>query len=104
MINCNSDITIRILKEEDLYDGIIVQSLGNATCIYELIKKENKWYYKSIYQIIDREAFDGIIDREVYDISGNHYSADTYHWCETIYTKKYDKSSIRDSKIYTILE
>jgi hypothetical protein len=104
-INYNSDITIRVLSLEDLYDGMIVQSVGNSTCIYTIIKKENKWYYKSIYQIIGRNSFDGVLDRDVYEVESGLYQLElNYTWCETEYTKRYDKSSIRDSKIDNILE
>ena len=54
MSNFNEDITIRILSENDLYDGIIVQSVGNMHCLYELKKVGNEYHQRVVRYVKNR--------------------------------------------------
>ena len=107
MSNFNEDITIRILSENDLYDGIIVQSVGNMHCLYELKKVGNEYHQRvvryvknrtnhfhdkklkdtGLYEVIDKE------DKETFKKSNLN------SWCETIYSRRYNFKEIREGKL-----
>lgn len=42
MDNCNKDITTRVYKKEDLYDGMFIQSFGNKDYIYKITINDDK--------------------------------------------------------------
>lgn len=113
--NCNEDITIRRLSEEDLYDGIIVQSTGNIHCLYELKQCKPKgtgWVSQVSHYVELRQNHyrdNSLIDDGSYDVSENT-SKDSFescmvtHWCETIYSIRFNKKDLREHKIKNLLE
>ncbi len=53
MDNCNKDITTRVYKKEDLYDGMFIQSFGNKDYIYKITINDDKYYYSTSHRISD---------------------------------------------------
>lgn len=107
--NYNSDITIRELNREDLYDGIFVQSFGNTDFIYRLYKNnDDTWSYSPAYQIDgNRKSNAGKIDfpmkKDSSYISGNvRYDWSTVRWCETHYSRRFNLDVIREEKLNQI--
>jgi len=115
LYNCNKDITIRRLSDEDLYDGIIVQSTGNIHCLYELRKSktgDGKWLSQVSHYINLRQKHyrdDTLKDDGSYEICENT-SKDSFkesmlnNWCETIYSIRYNTKDLRENKIKKLLE
>ena len=102
--NYNEKITTKILKIEDIYDGIYAQAFGNTEFIYKLTLKDGEWIYTSVFQIKEQ-------DLVKYDESNVYYSRPAriraneegfISWCETIWTRKLNPNTMREDKIKQI--
>ena len=64
MDNCNKDITTRVYKKEDLYDGMFIQSFGNKDYIYKITINDDKYYYSTSHRLFttkkEAERLEGI--------------------------------------------
>lgn len=116
--NCNSDITLKLFEEKELYDGLMVQSTGNLDHIYMMMKIDGVWYHQTWYKILDRGLlmrdedlakdkgqFEIVaVDREPFKRSSADIKKCGDHWLRTIYTIKVDKEYIREEKIKCLLK
>lgn len=109
--NINHDIEIRILDKSDLYNGMFVQSCGNSDHIYEIRIKGNTIQYKTTYLIEGRDIMlyeSENLGKEKYD--GGYFNvvgidavfidaSNDIHWCETIYSRRYNLKEVREEKL-----
>jgi hypothetical protein len=110
MDNCNKDITTRVYKKEDLYDGMFIQSFGNKDYIYKITINDDKYYYSTAHRIgrLSCQTPDGKFIEECSGSSSvnngaNHFinyfkeDSDGYiNWCETFWTRKLNKDTKRE--------
>jgi hypothetical protein len=112
--NVNFDITIRQLKKSELYDGMMVQSIGNLDHIYKLKCVEGTWMYQTYYRINGRANFydknedaikaglkkdDGSFEVVEVEREGFKRLSSGGQFCETIYSKKFNLKDIREDKL-----
>jgi hypothetical protein len=104
MDNCNKDITTRVYKKEDLYDGMFIQSFRNEDYIYKITINDDKYHYSTTHRIY------GKFIEECSDISSsvatnglnyfiNYFKEDSegyITWCETSWTRKLNKDTKRE--------
>ena len=101
MNNYNKNITTKVFKKEDLYDGIFVQSFGNSSYIYQISIINGDYFYHSTHKI----------DKARVSLSDNPPRYNTHprrieffredpdgyiEWCETVWTRKLNKDTKRE--------
>ena len=113
MDNCNKDITTRVYKKEDLYDGMFIQSFGNKDYIYKITINDDKYYYSTAHRISDckfieecsgsssvnngANHFINYASKDKLDITNFKEDSDGYiTWCETFWTRKLNKDTKRE--------
>ena len=103
MDNCNKDITTRVYKKEDLYDGMFIQSFGNKDYIYKITINDDKYYYSTAHRIgrLSCQTPDGKFIEECSGSSSviNYFKEDSdgyINWCETFWTRKLNKDTKRE--------
>lgn len=109
----NWDIHIRDIKEEDFYDGLMVQSYGNSETIYEVFSTEDevgkkKWFSIPRWVINYRRV--GYLQSDLRQFNPfyfdylNHQVNDSTKWSETFYSIKVNKILQRDIILDEILK
>ena len=101
--NYNRKITTKILKIEDLYDGIYVQAFGNTDFIYKLTLKDGEWFYTSVFQIEDQDWVKD--ESNIYSNGPARIRLNEegfISWCETIWTRKLNPDTMREDKLKQI--
>ena len=96
MDNCNKDITTRVYKKEDLYDGMFIQSFGNKDYIYKITINDDKYYYSTAHRIFNNEYIEEVTG---YPSIINYFKEDSdgyITWCETFWTRKLNKDTKRE--------
>ena len=94
--NYNKNITTKVFKKEDLYDGIFVQSFGNSSYIYQMLIINGDYFYQPTHKI---NKVDGsLLNITIRDNPSNGKpqkirffgeDQDGYiEWCETVWTRK----------------
>ena len=85
---------LKMLRESDLYTGMIVASSQNERHLYELDLTEDGFGYKAIGIINDAGAV------EKYE-EGTWFSSDLHNdiWCETEDSRRLDPASIREDRL-----
>ena len=111
MDNCNKDITTRVYKKEDLYDGMFIQSFGNKDYIYKITINDDKYYYSTSHRIgrLSCRTPDGKFIEECSGSSSMTNGIDTWlinyfkedsdgyiNWCENFWTRKLNKDTKRE--------
>lgn len=99
MKNYNSEITTKVFKLGDLYDGIFAQSFGNKRYIYQLTLNDGGWYYQSRFKIEDSVLVESVSDVKNSIRFLQKDELDLIDWCETIWTRKLNKLTIREDKL-----
>ena len=97
--NWNWDIHIRDIKEEDYYNGIMVQSFGNSSTIYRLNFLDGKWMYLATHQILERYEGDLKVKVIKSENRTQGFVTDDIEWSETIYSKSVNIIYIRQEKL-----
>lgn len=85
---------LKMLRESDLYTGMIVASSQNERHLYELYLATDHLRYKSVGFINDAGAV------EKYE-EGTWFSINLYNdiWCETEDSRKMNPASIREDRL-----
>jgi hypothetical protein len=103
MDNCNKDITTRVYKKEDLYDGMFIQSFRNEDYIYKITINDDKYYYSTTHRISDGKFIEECSGSSSVTNGANHfinyfkeYSDGYTIWCETSWTRKLNKDTKRE--------
>lgn len=111
MDNFNKDITTRVYKKEDLYDGMFIQSFGNKDYIYKITINDDKYYYSTSHRIFNNDIHFPKNPVDIEDITGspstqmygffiiNYFKEDSdgyITWCETFWTRKLNKDTKRE--------
>ena len=97
MDNCNKDITTRVYKKEDLYDGMFIQSFGNKDYIYKITINDDKYYYSTSHRICSGSSSVNRIAIDKLEINYFKEDSDGYiTWCETFWTRKLNKDTKRE--------
>ena len=103
MDNCNKDITTRVYKKEDLYDGMFIQSFGNKDYIYKITINDGRYYYSYAHRILDGKFIEECSGSSSVNNGANHFinyfkeDSDGYiTWCETFWTRKLNKNTKRE--------
>jgi len=102
MDNCNRDITTRVYKKEDLYDGMFIQSFGNQDYIYKITINDDKYYYSTTHRIFNNEDIEEARAPALHAGSPsiiNYFKEDSdgyITWCETVWTRKLNKDTRRE--------
>jgi len=92
--NYNSNITLEELSPSDLYDGIIVQSFGNESCVYEINFIDGCIHYTVVARRMTKQ------DPFIQVLSEVHrYSTGHSRWCITTNSIMFDKTAKRNSKL-----
>ena len=95
MDNCNKDITTRVYKKEDLYDGMFIQSFGNKDYIYKITINDDKYYYSTSHRICSGSS--SVNNGANHFINYFKEDSDGYiNWCETFWTRKLNKDTKRE--------
>ena len=107
MDNCNKDITTRVYKKEDLYDGMFIQSFGNKDYIYKITINDGRYYYSTTHRIVEESLIDsnkflhyswvGMVNMKSTRFDNFKEDSDDYiTWCETFWTRKLNKDTKRE--------
>ena len=95
MDNFNKDITTRVYKKEDLYDGMFIQSFGNKDYIYKITINDDKYYYSTSHRICSGSS--SVNNGANHFINYFKEDSDGYiTWCETFWTRKLNKDTKRE--------
>lgn len=106
--NYNYDITLKVLSDEDIYDGMYVQSVGNRITIYQLKFIEGVLHYRPTHNIIHRIPFKTDSEIEKTDGATLQFVARPAttivkaQWAITCYSQKADPVYIRNQKLESI--
>ena len=104
MDNFNKDITTRVYKKEDLYDGMFIQSFGNKDYIYKITINDDKYYYSTSHRTPDGKFIEecsgsSSMTNGIDTWLINYFKEDSdgyITWCETFWTRKLNKDTKRE--------